>query len=198
MRITEVLSPMSAINEIRQSLATDYQAVMKSHGFTPIGKGSFATVWEHPNFNYVVKTFNARNTAFLQWFKAALSNQNNPFIPKYLSAKPLRIAPGVLGVKMERLAPTSGSAATIIELTDELIEDFVQSGKEESIGFFGIQQEMQKHYPQLVSFAKANDGYTQAVAAILNIIVNGAGVNDLSNPKNAMMRGNQLVFTDPV
>ena len=195
MHINEILIEAAGV---KQALATDYKQVLTSHGFTPIGSGSFATVWEHPKFNYVIKTFNARDRSYLEWVQACLQNQNNPFIPKFVSTKPMKISPGVFGIRLEKLTPISGGVKDIVFQTEELINECSIDADEPVSSVREIQKVLKQSYPQLVPFAQANPGYVEAVALIVNIINNGPGVNDLSNGNNTMLRGNQLVFTDPV
>ena len=195
MQIIEIITELAGA---KQALATDYQAVLKSNGFTPLGAGSFATVWEHPKFDYVLKTFNARDTAYLQWIEACLAHQNNPFIPKFVSAKPARITSGVLGIRLEKLSPATGAARNILRQTEELVNECSIDAPEPIDDVREIREVMEDSYPELVPFADANAGYLEAVALIVNIINNGSGTNDLANGDNTMIRGNQLVFTDPV
>jgi hypothetical protein len=196
MKINELLTELVGV---KQSLATnDYKTALINQGFTPLGSGSFATVWAHPKLDYVLKTFSATDKAYMQWLKASLQLQGNPFVPRFISAKPVQVVPGILAIRMEKLEPT-GNAKDIIHMISELIDECTIDAEDEPVVTpHGISNVMKKRYPDLVPFAVANKGLIPVVASIVEIIAYGAGVNDITNGDNVMMRGQQLVFTDPV
>ncbi len=196
MRINEILTELVGV---KQALATaDYKTVLTNQGFSPLGSGSFATVWAHPKLDYVLKTFSATDRAYMQWLKASLQLQGNPFVPQFISAKPVQVVPGILAVRMEKLEP-AGNARGVIHMISELIDECTIDAEDEPIVTpRAISNVIKKRYPNLVPFAAANKGLIPAVSSIVEIIAHGAGVNDITNGENVMMRGQQIVFTDPV
>ena len=191
MKLTELVG-------VKQDLATaSYTDVLQQKGFAALGSGSFATAWAHPDLDYVLKTFKASDTSYLEWLAACRSNQQNPFIPRFISPKPVQVVPGILAIRMEKLTHASAAAKPILDKLEDVINEVTIEADQPTSSTRTISRIIKESYPALADYAAANKGLIPAISLIADIINNGSGVNDL-NVSNIMMRGQQMVFTDPV
>jgi hypothetical protein len=77
-------------------------------GWRQIGAGSFARVLKHPNYPYVLKLFDAKDTCYLKFLNWVSQNQNSPYLPE-VRGKPLKITKDVYAIRLERLSPIRGN-----------------------------------------------------------------------------------------
>lgn len=80
-----------------------YSAVdaMTKYGFKLIGTGAKGTVFAKPGYPYVVKIF-GDDSAYLDWLNFCKQHQSNPYVPQ-IKGKPIHIADGFYGIRLERL-----------------------------------------------------------------------------------------------
>lgn len=57
----------------------------KARGFSPIGAGAKATVYDHPRYPFVIKFF-YKDSAYRTWLNFCKQNQQNPYVPKIKGA----------------------------------------------------------------------------------------------------------------
>jgi len=198
MLIQEILTELVGV---KQTLAAnDYKTVLTDQGFSPLGSGSFATVWAHPKLDYVLKTFNANDSSYRAWLSVCFANQNNPSFPRIISRQLVPVVPGVVAVRLEKLAELSGPAERVVTEAGYFIDECTIDTEQPPQTFRGMQLRFSKlktSYPAFFEYARAHRGVLVAVWNIIELINHGPGVNDLGEG-NVMMRGNELVFTDPV
>lgn len=82
-------------------------------GHVRIGQGSFAVVFDHPQFKNIVVKVVKKDNAYLKFAKFAHSRKRNPWLPNIASIQQadLEDAPGAFLVFMEKLNPVSYSSA---------------------------------------------------------------------------------------
>jgi hypothetical protein len=161
-------------------LGLEWHDVMTDNGFTAMGSGTFGTVWSHPKLQYVLKVFRSSDVAYLGWVNVCIQNKNNPHLPKFVSARPMRITPEVSAVRMEKLAPIySNLIIDIIYFTKLTLYD--QTGETERFN----------------NYCNANPQWMDAVQILKEFSYKSGFKFDI-HPGNFMLRGNTIVITDPV
>lgn len=112
MHFRDLLQELGAVKKFRTEPKDSAVAEFKSRGGTVTG-GAFSTVWMHPRWNYVWKTF-PHNQAYIQFLDYAAKHPNNPHFPRIFKMKKIvppyarpNTAPTLWAVKMEKLNPLS-------------------------------------------------------------------------------------------
>ena len=150
-------------------------------GYLVLGRGQTGVVYQKPNAPYVLKLFDARDTAYATFVKAAKSNPN-PHFPVF-KGNIIKVTDSYLAVRTELLQPSSGRNEEI-ELIDRYIIGIRDYGysNQENLDY------MDKHPDMKV-----------AANIIVNILKRNIGkfMCDIHQP-NVMMRGSVMVLTDPI
>src|SRR5882757_9527631 len=55
---------------------------LQKYGFKKIGSGGYATIFENPKFNYVLKIFKG-DSCYKDYVSYCLKNSNNQYLPKF-------------------------------------------------------------------------------------------------------------------
>ena len=182
-------------NDFKQPIsARDY---LTQHGFKQIGFGGYASVWEHPNLDYVLKTFSPSDKAYLAWVSICTQHRGNPYLPKFVSTKPIKLPTGNYAIRMERLQ--RGTDATV-DLANEIQKFIVLTALQGRNKSFNTKWEMKKaidyEWEKLQSYAN-DTNFLDAVWLIYQAVLSSYGHPDII-PNNIMMRDNTIVFTDPL
>lgn len=178
----------------------NFESNMKNAGYAKhmLGSGLYGVVFEKPNTNFVYKLFDAHDDGYLKFLKFVLKNQNNKHVPKVMG-QPIRLDFDNRGsgkgvninayiVKLERLEETNLSnphhaeqyklvMGIISSLEKIRLNDPMRSGA------MNYLNKIETQYPDLVNILE--------------------DINDLSPSEmdmhsgNVMMRGNDIVITDP-
>ena len=101
--ITELHMPKE-LSKIRKEGGAYYISdILEKYGFERIGSGWHANVYENPKYPYILKVF-YEDSAYLDWLKFCMKNQNNKYIPK-LRKNFIRVMPdkNIYAVRMEKL-----------------------------------------------------------------------------------------------
>ncbi len=168
----------------------------------PLGSGSFSKVFQHPFYsNVAVKLVLAKSVRYLEYLDWCLSHQSNPYVPQ-LVGPPIKakLDRGVMYVVfLEKLSPLDDS--TLLNRVFYFASLFMtpsQIGEYSRIFDYRMQAfdipigtTRQTGWEQLAKQTK--DKYVAEIAGKLVVM----GHLDLSG-SNMMLRGKQLVFTDPV
>jgi hypothetical protein len=95
---------LSELTGVKQYLKPDATVhdVLKEKGYSPVGRGMYATVYAHPQLPYVLKIFKVEDHAYLNFVKM-VKKHNNDHFPKFRGL-PMRIPnTEYYGIRMERL-----------------------------------------------------------------------------------------------
>lgn len=76
--------------------------LMEKHGFKKIGIGVNATVFQNPDYPYVVKIFK-EDTGYLKWLKFIENFRGNPHVP-VIRGKPTKINKYFYAIRLEPLS----------------------------------------------------------------------------------------------
>jgi hypothetical protein len=173
-------------------LGIDWHTVLNNYGFRSLGYGSFGVVWENPKLPYVLKVFSSKDSAYIDWISVARQNKSNPHMPRFVSARLLKITPEVLAIRMEKLFPVINQEKNVVfESASLLQERYNPSEQIKSVGFDTDQRNL-RYYCQ------THPEWLPALDVVKNFSNNSGYLLDFHN-KNVMVRNNDtLVITDPV
>lgn len=177
-----------------------------------LGSGAFARVFQHPTHpEVVVKIFTDEDRAYKAFLKFVLANQGNKYLPKILSVHHHDHTPKKK-IKDRSIDELVDSRYTLVfmeklqpaKLTD--IREFIAKAPFESEQLKAKQAKPYSFVTNLNSFdsvewrdlAKQTSDQELSVVAkfFTKILKNESHALDLHD-FNVMMRGSQLVFTDP-
>lgn len=185
--------------------------------FIKIGSGSFAHVFKHENGD--IYKFWAVDTGYDAFVNLALENQDDPFFPKFLSKpkeittffeKPSSEFPDKFKyVKIESLKPLSIRANKVPGLDIMKMDSFIDYVIENSLEsiehihevlLYDENKELGDHY-QLDELpeetVKFLDKVLPSAKKIMTLISLGGYFLDIHDG-NIMLRGDQIVITDPM
>ena len=169
----------------------DWYDILIGYGFSPIGGGAFGTVWGHPKFPYVLKIFKSNDDAYKSWVKVCMNNSDNPHFPKFVSTKVFSITPTVSAIRMEKLSPYisenyMGFSTVLNRLS---ISDIVNPNYQwnDAYGKPSQWDEYCASHPLWIPALKITDEF----------ITSYQYAKDM-HTGNFMMRGDDIVITDPV
>jgi hypothetical protein len=176
MRINELLNESEILDELSRPPQTEAEQKLMAAGYERIGSGTWGEVFSKPGDPLVLKLFHPGDTAYTDFVKLAMQHQNNPHFPKF-HGKMMRVTDDYNAIRMEKLTPNNSS-----ELA-ELLEDYLN----------GMQYKSRLDlWPLLWKNPKLKEACKLIARNLLN-----THYLDLQI-QNIMMRGNTVVFTDPV
>lgn len=154
-------------------------------GWSQIGKGVNGYVFKKPGVHHVLKLFDARDTAYLDFIKLAIKNQSNPSFPR-VHRSVVKITDKFFAVRTE---PLSGDLSSKPDLYDTVLDYFeLHTGDVESEDIEIDPEE----------FEQKNKSLADALKLIAQELVKKKGhLNDLTE-QNVMFRGSTPVIIDPV
>jgi hypothetical protein len=191
---------LDELRGVKQDLSnTDYGTLLQQHGFTQLGRGAYGQVWQHPKFNYVLKTFQKKDLAYQSWVATCLKHKDNPHLPKFVSAQIINLPNDMCAIRMEKLTPINQSLHKVVSYSNAIVGDanYEWTGKIDNFDEleYGVYQTHE--YPGIAQFADQHPKYLEALWLVIQLVKAGKGHDDLTY-NNCMMRGNELVITDPL
>jgi hypothetical protein len=176
-------------------LGLEWHKVLYNNGFRALGSGSFGTVWEHPKLSYVLKVFTADDIAYADWIATAQQHKNNPHMPRFVSPRIVRIVPGVVAIRMERLTRIDTATYNMLNMINIAVNEAIISRQSASALIAS-----DAHYRMHNGFMTYCRDYPEFVPAldILVKFVMRPGFRPDLHDDNLMMRGPVIVLTDPV
>lgn len=90
--------------------------LVKQHGFNPLtgAFGSYSSILVHPDLDYIIKLFDAKDTGYMVFLRTALAHADNPHFPRF-RGKPMQISPQLMGIRIEKLKPMQESEYDSLE-----------------------------------------------------------------------------------
>jgi hypothetical protein len=194
----------SAIRHSEDPADPRVTAILKEKGWRILGTGVEAMVATHPNRPYVLKVF-PTSSAYVHFVDYCRKNPNNPYLPKF--SRYVRPIPGTVFsyVRMEQLSHFSKKG--LVDLNPELWCTLYHMF---AIRRDNISWNAGHHIPQLEDLpqrhgyrnvaqcaAAAPALWTSTIQGLLDVMTShGLDTFDLHSD-NVMLRGSQLVITDP-
>lgn len=179
-----------------EALGAYFKRLVKKNKITKLGGGAFSQVFQHPQFrNVVTKVFTGKDTVYKRYLMWCMKHQNNPYAPKIIDKVDYESPDGeqytiVFLQKMRKVGERGfvNMLPTLFPgIKDEELEDLKQAIKDyDMIDTFNeldslIQTYGDEHFSEIWKHIKSY----------------GKKKFDL-HPGNVMLRGTQLVLTDPV
>lgn len=176
----------------------EWHHALYTNGFRPLGSGTFGTVWEHPKLSYVLKVFTSDDIVYSEWITTARQHKNNPHMPQFISPRLMRVAPGVMAIRTERLTQIDQKVNAMLPAIDVLVETATIDKRDPSeiIATALSGSGLSSRFTPLLDYCKV---YTEFLPA-LDIVCKFArrpGFRPDIHDENIMMRGPVIVFTDP-
>lgn len=189
----------------------DYIKRLQSLGYTKLGSASMASVFLSPvDPNVAVKVFKTQDAAYRQWLEVIASYPNNPYLPKITSTHYFKNSPGIGIAFMERLHPMPKTNKEWWRL-DQVLRNHIPHTS--WMQHLASPDRKQPHvlavcpssgWPLVVRAAEAackagevKPEFVQALKLIFKASKGPLNFVDIYH-SNVMLRGPQLVFTDPV
>jgi hypothetical protein len=191
MRINELLNESEVLDEItRPDTMDNAQAILEKAGYKLIGAGWYADVYAKPDADHILKLFSVTDTAYPKFVNMTIQNPNIHF-PKF-KGKMMKVNEHYYAIRMEKLT-SFGKTMDILGEIEDYIAGYANYGKswpETDVRGKEVTEEM-------AQLEKTQPGITKACDLISHLIKSGVAGIDL-HPGNLMMRGDTVVFTDPV
>lgn len=147
------------------------RAAMKSHGFTRLGEGNYASVFGRNDYPWILKVFSLSDRAYLAWIQFSKANPDNPFVPQF-KGNVVRFNNAVGVIRVEKLKPITSKTKNYNNL-----------------------EALMWSFPEKKDW-EAFEGHRDHIMAIREFMKSYS--NDVDVP-NVMKRDNgQLVLIDPV
>jgi hypothetical protein len=148
----------------------EFEKVMNQYGFQHVGTGFFGTVYQHPEYPWLIKMFQD-DEAYYQYVNYFMHHQDNPHVPR-IKGRIIKINPTSFAVRLEKLRSCTA-------------EEYKQ---------------FQQIYSRLVSINKKriklpHDALFVKKFQQLNQLIQALPNDDL-HPNNIMMRNNTFVIID--
>lgn len=192
IQIVEQVEHLDELQGVKRHTEQDFQArgdvrrYMESQGFTCLGMGTYAAVFDHPSFNkrYVLRVFHDDN--YETFISFCMSQQGNPHLPRF-HGKLMKMGPAAM-IRMERLEPMMDFAqAGPVDEGFERIEGFLTAAVK------GNQTALDK-----VNEIAQDIGVGELVETILKCYAAMPPRSHFDvSTDNIMRRGSTLVITDP-
>lgn len=161
----------------RRRALSKLKGIMYDLGFDYISQGIYGATFVHPNYPWVFKIFT--HDQHYQWYlNYAINNQSNPYVPK-IRGKYIAIDPKTYLVRIEKLQEVDQN-------TYEAFDDLIWALRFE-INNPQAQQIISDRHPSLRKIIEDLLVYTKSSGARFDI-----------HEGNVMLRGSQLVITDPI
>jgi hypothetical protein len=176
-------------------LGTEWHKVLYNNGFRALGSGTFGTVWEHPKLSYVLKVFTADDIAYSGWIATAQQHKNNPHMPRFLSPRLVRIVPGVVAIRTERLTRIDETAYSLLRQINAVVNEAII--ERISAGDLIASDVMYRRHNGFIAYCKAYPEFIPALDILVKF-TSQPGYRPDIHDDNIMMRGPVIVFTDPV
>ena len=168
-----------------QSKQQKFIAELQKYGFKILGeRGQFGIVLEHPNYKYVFKIF-SDDPQYMKWLGVVKMFNYLPCVPKFFG-KFINLGNNTFACRVEKLEPLNFSA---LSPEDQILFRWLSITGGDLRDEDELAQELIQHIQM-----KQEETYE----LIMYLNEHFMGKLDFYNNANFMMRGNQLVITDPV
>lgn len=174
---------------VEETLSAYSDRLVKTLNIKRLGSGAYAHVFQHPHYsNVVVKVFQGKDKVYKKYLKWVMAHQSNAYVPQIIEAVPYKVPGGesYTIVFMEKMTPMS-TLKFRRWLRDVCGQDAVQAHHD--YDWDDLLEEMDS------AILLSNDHDLREVWGCIRSF--GAKHMDLHSG-NVMLRGTQLVFTDPV
>jgi hypothetical protein len=158
------------------------EIIMARAGYRIMGRGSHGNVMHKEGADYVVKLFDSKDRAYLDFIAFVRANPN-PHFPKFIG-KPVEITPDYFAIRTEKLDLSSIDVSDVEHLQRYVtnVRDYGYAREDAREYVTGLPPEFKTALDLLAGFLKKHDSEYFC---------------DIHNA-NLMMRGSTVVISDPV
>jgi len=201
---------MKVAQLLREESLEDYlKRLVTKEKIKKLGGGAFSQVFQHPQFhNVVTKVYSGKDKLFAKYVTWCLQHQNNPYVPKiieqveYQNPDPTAAIKAYNIVFMQKMTPVrdhkqfSDLLLKALELDLETLDDDEVECSEQ-LEYAARNYDMHMLVSAVRQAFRLGHGDKAFVEVWKHILSYGIDSIDL-HPGNVMLRGSQLVFSDPV
>jgi len=166
-----------------------------------LGAGAFSQVFQHPEFwNVAVKVFTGKDTVYKRYVQWCLKHQSNQYVPNIIEQHDIKSDSGEKYhiVFVEKMSPIQTVQKLVFELSKALELDLAKFEDLPLIKAFGQSDGVSRDDFKIIDeFVRRGRGDKNFRKIWSHIRSYGQDHFDL-HYNNAMMRGTQLVLSDPV
>lgn len=180
MRISELINE-SIINEITRPDIDQAQEILKKAGYHEIGSGFESLVFQRPGDKYVLKLIDSGATSYFDFINLAKSSKN-PHFPVF-KGNLMKVTDNYYAIRMEPLSVFTDSKVA------NLIERYTMKlSKSSSNELSSVEMdELEKSQPEI-----------KDACYLVAKLISEKGYHSDMMTNNFMLRGNTIVFIDPV
>jgi hypothetical protein len=205
MKITELVGIKNKIKDLPQNprkvaeypLGLEWHKLLYANGFRSLGSGSFGTVWDNYQLSYVLKVFSETDVAYIDWINTAIQHKNNPHMPRFISLRLRRLAPGVMAIRTEKLTRISEDAYMMLKPMNSIIDVATIERIPPSEIIDRRDGNWSSRFIPFIEYCKKYPDFIPALDIVYESIMKPGRRSDLHD-ENIMMRGPVMVFSDPV
>lgn len=162
-----------------------FKEYMDANGFEHKGMGAYGTVFEKPGYPWLFKLFK-EDPAYMEFIHYSKDNASNQHVPKFKGGI-IRVNSDTYCVRTEKLVAIPDALYKQFfpefEVVNAILNDLVDENSSMYDQLYRQFQQFQRAYPDMYD--------------VLEFIFSGNYYADLHRG-NMMMRGNTIVFTDPL
>jgi hypothetical protein len=199
---------MKVAQLLREESLEDYlKRLVTKEKIKKLGGGAFSQVFQHPQFhNVVTKVYSGKDKLFAKYVQWCLQHQNNPYVPEIIEQVEYQNPDPGAKIKtyhivfMQKMTPIKTEKVYTAAFVKALGLDASDDDEEEIIDQLADGIDTADMYvitsavKQAFKLGKGDKYFVEMWKHILSY-----GVNNLDLHKgNVMLRGKQLVFSDPV
>lgn len=168
----------------------DYAHRLEKSGIKMLGEGAFGKVYQHPTYNNVAVKIVRKDPANAKWLRFCVAHKGNPYLPKLYGVQALDIddSKKAYVVFMEKLKPCPVGAYWALYT-------HVIPGANPGNSHYALKLNINNPYVWAMFAKVAAEPNLKALALLFAKC--RLGSLDLSQ-SNLMLRGEQIVFVDPL
>jgi signal peptidase I len=167
------------------------KTVLIKNGWREIGKGAYASVFEHPNKNYVLKLFSSADTAYMDFVTFVKQHPNEHF-PKFGNI--VKLNEKYWTVKIETLQPITSNYKKELKIIGDVVALFKYRSYETIVKMIK-DEDGYGRWQEFVTYLDKHPSMKDAISTLMPLF--RKYFCDLGD-SNFMLRGDVIVFTDPV
>jgi len=170
----------SPLDHGRRNQLLRFSDYLAQYGFRYVGQGFYGIVFEKPGYPYIFKVFK-EDPGYLSYVRFCKSHQDNVHIPK-IKGNIIKINDDTYAIRTEKLRPIEGRVGNAITSMSNYMRKIYRY---ERLSDFAKQdlEELSVEYPGIYELFKY-------------FLENGYNLD--MHSENLMMRGSDIVLTDPV
>jgi hypothetical protein len=166
------------------SAFNNFYEYIKQHGFTRVGTGSNADVYEKDGYLWLFKVFSG-DPAYLSYYKYCKVNQHNPHVPRVKGGL-RKLSGNTYCVQIEKLRPFPSTGMKFIQTLQTAATGLVDTNP--------IDDEMKDEYRRSIN--QIGSKFPKLIELLEDLTAFRNYTFDLDE-SNIMMRGVMPVITDP-